>query len=398
MIESGTLGPKGHVQVVVPGKTESYGSQEDPQEEAEIPHCTLKMFPEETLHCVEWARDKFGKIFTQKPKSLLKLLDDPNVKPISSQEKKNLREAVHFLRKKPLNFDDCLVYARKKFQKYFVNDIHQLVYTYPLDHKTKQGTLFWTLPKRPPTPLEFTKDDDLYCNFISAFACLWGSIWGVPIPKDSRKVERKKEMGGRGSEVKVEKWIANEKKAKDIAHSVEKEEKEENKEEEAVEKEDDYEGYGEELLKLSKEIDKKNIKAEEFEKDNDENFHIDFIFSLANCRARNYKLDAMDWVTVKIKAGRIIPALATTTAAIAGLQTIELVKLIKECKVEDMKNAFLNLAVPVMQLSEPGSAPVVKLSENLKVRNIKNFQISMDESFIIYNFINILMFALSIIK
>ncbi len=25
MIESGTLGPKGHVQVVVPGKTESYG-------------------------------------------------------------------------------------------------------------------------------------------------------------------------------------------------------------------------------------------------------------------------------------------------------------------------------------------------------------------------------------
>jgi hypothetical protein len=30
----------------------------------EIPHCTLKMFPEETLHCVEWARDIFGKMFT----------------------------------------------------------------------------------------------------------------------------------------------------------------------------------------------------------------------------------------------------------------------------------------------------------------------------------------------
>ena len=332
------------------------------------------------MHCVEWARDKFANIFTQKPKSLLKLLEESNLKPTSSQEKKSLREAVHFLRKKPLNFDDCIVYARKKFQKYFVNDIHQLVYTYPLDHKTKQGTLFWSLPKRPPTPLEFNKEDSLYCNFITAFACLWGNIWGIPIPKDSRKEERKKEMGARGSEVKVEKWVANDKKAKDIAQSVEKEEKEENKEEnkeEVVEKEEDYEGFGEELLKLSKEIDKKNIRAEEFEKDNDENFHIDFIFSLANCRARNYKLDPMDWVTVKIKAGRIIPALATTTAAIAGLQTIELVKLIKECKVEDMKNAFLNLAVPVMQLSEPGSAPIVKLSENLKVKNFKKIRINL---------------------
>jgi hypothetical protein len=40
---------------------------------------------------------------------------------------------------------------------------------------------------------------------------------------------------------------------------------------------------------------------------------------MANCRSLNYKLDEMDWLTVKIKAGRIIPALATTTAAIAGL-------------------------------------------------------------------------------
>lgn len=30
LIESGTLGPKGHVQVVIPFKTESYGSQNDP--------------------------------------------------------------------------------------------------------------------------------------------------------------------------------------------------------------------------------------------------------------------------------------------------------------------------------------------------------------------------------
>jgi hypothetical protein len=39
------------------------------------------MFPEETLHCVEWAREKFGKLFTLKPKSAVKIIEDPSYKP-----------------------------------------------------------------------------------------------------------------------------------------------------------------------------------------------------------------------------------------------------------------------------------------------------------------------------
>ena len=75
LLESGTLGPKGHVQCIIPFKTESYGSTNDPVEEGgDIPYCTLKMFPEETFHCVEFARDKFGKLFTLFPKSATKIL------------------------------------------------------------------------------------------------------------------------------------------------------------------------------------------------------------------------------------------------------------------------------------------------------------------------------------
>ncbi len=37
LLESGTLGPKGHVQVIIPDKTESYESLKDPQEEGDIP-------------------------------------------------------------------------------------------------------------------------------------------------------------------------------------------------------------------------------------------------------------------------------------------------------------------------------------------------------------------------
>ena len=52
LLESGTLGPKGHVQVILPFKTESYGSQRDPPEK-DVPFCTLKSFPNLIEHCIE---------------------------------------------------------------------------------------------------------------------------------------------------------------------------------------------------------------------------------------------------------------------------------------------------------------------------------------------------------
>ena len=96
------------------------------------------------------------------------------------------------------------------------------------------------------------------------------------------------------------------------------------------------------------------ITPEEFEKDEDSNGHIDLIYSMAHLRVQNYKLEPMDWITTKLKAGRITPALSTTTSCIAALQTIELIKYLKGCTVEEMRNSFINLAVPIVQTGEPG--------------------------------------------
>jgi len=42
------------------------------------------MFPEETIHCVEWARDHFSKMFTIKPKSAINLLEEgENINPVA---------------------------------------------------------------------------------------------------------------------------------------------------------------------------------------------------------------------------------------------------------------------------------------------------------------------------
>lgn len=52
---------------------------------------------------------------------------------------------------KPNNFDDAVSTATHEFYRFYRNDIKQLLYTYPLDAKGKDGKDFWKLPKRPPT-------------------------------------------------------------------------------------------------------------------------------------------------------------------------------------------------------------------------------------------------------
>merc|ERR1712087_329474 len=99
----------------------------------------------------------------------------------------------------------------------------------------------------------------------------------------------------------------------------------------------------------------KALTPAEFEKDDDTNFHIAFISASANLRARNYNIAEVDFFKVKMIAGKIIPAIATTTAMATGLVSAELLKLVtlKSRKMEDFKNSFVNLALPLWVISEP---------------------------------------------
>ena len=390
LLESGTLGPKGHVQVVVPFKTESYGSQNDPEVSNDIPQCTLKMFPEEAIHCVEWAKDQFGKKFTQLPKAINKRIEEAK-NGIENNDIKLTKKVLKWLKKLPKSFDDCLKIARDKYNKVFVLNIKQLIYSYPLDKKDKNGKLFWTLPKRPPIPLQYSLDDQLCIDFISAYACLLANMFNIKIPyKYPRDINSKKVMISKTKNMKVEEFVPNDLKAKELENEIESSDKEEKEEKgenanKIILEEDDkieYENpnkiieekeeilYDKELTNLMKDNNlgynkMKPLTSVEFEKDDDSNYQIDIIYAMSALRCQNYKLEIMDWMTVKIKAGRIIPALATTTSCIAGLQTIELVKIAKNSPIEEYRNSFLNLAIPLLQSSEPGACSRNKIGENL---------------------------------
>jgi ubiquitin-activating enzyme E1 len=66
----------------------------------------------------------------------------------------------------------------------------------------------------------------------------------------------------------------------------------------------------------------------DFEKDDDTNQHMDFIVAASNLRAANYEIPPADRHKSKLIAGKIIPAIATTTSVVAGLVTLELYKLV----------------------------------------------------------------------
>ena len=75
-------------------------------------------------------------------------------------------------------------------------------------------------------------------------------------------------------------------------------------------------------------IEKAKILCAEFEKDDDTNFHIDFIHAVSCLRARNYKITECDHGKTKMIAGKIIPAIATTTAMITGVVGVEMYKFV----------------------------------------------------------------------
>ena len=182
LLESGTLGAKGNVQVVVPRLTESYGSSRDPPEKS-IPVCTLKNFPNEISHCIQWSRDVFEGLFKQSAEDVNAYLSQPDYLAALERQPGVRRTTLDAIRAnlvdKPLTLEACVVWARLKFEENFSNSISQLLYNFPLDMTTSSGAPFWSGPKRPPQVMKFDVNDPLHMDFIVAAANLRAHNYGL---------------------------------------------------------------------------------------------------------------------------------------------------------------------------------------------------------------------------
>ncbi len=79
LLESGTLGTKCNVQVIVPYLTASYadGPKDASSDTDNIPMCTLRNFPSLIEHCIEWARAQFEDLFVVPFQEVASFVKDP---------------------------------------------------------------------------------------------------------------------------------------------------------------------------------------------------------------------------------------------------------------------------------------------------------------------------------
>ncbi|KAI4291892.1 ubiquitin-activating enzyme E1 [Pancytospora philotis] len=298
LVDSGTLGTKGHVQVVVPFATESYSATVDTAD-ASIPMCTIKSYPSSIEHTIEWALGEFKTHFEQE------------IEPIK-------------------NTEDCIKTALGMFVNQFSTQIQNLLSTFPADHITKEGVPFWAPPKRPPTPISFNVNDKTHLLFIHSCANLYATCYGI-------------------SHISKDKILA----------------------------------YIDNVFSLSEpspiRFDENSSSSTTlptpmpiiYDKDS---WHADFIYACANLRARNYKIKERSKLFIRGISGKIIPAIATTTAVVSGLAVMEMIKyaLGKELNVQSddtLKNSFLDLGMPFLVLTDP--IPPRKLYYDCKDESIE---------------------------
>ncbi|CEO94323.1 hypothetical protein PBRA_000108 [Plasmodiophora brassicae] len=374
LLESGTLGTKANCETVIPFQTQSYSEQKE-QEEDSIPMCTLRNFPHFTEHCIEWARAQFSDWFADLPAEVNCLITDRNEYFGKLSKEGNAGVQVAALRRvldiidtlhggSP-SFETAVQLACVKFQEHFRNRILDLIHAFPevnppvdvpilgcsLNHIFKDARKvdsesgadlgpFWTGEKRFPRATELDVSNPLHVDFIVAASNIYAAIFKLAPIRDRDAI------ASMASHFTPSVW----KPKTDVSIQVD---------DSAPQPAHDDDDESEELESLKAKVNQINFSKvselvpADFEKDDDSNFHIDFITAASNLRSWNYRIKEATRHTCKMIAGKIIPALATTTAMITGLVCLELYKVVLGLKADKMANANVNLAVNSFQSFAP---------------------------------------------
>lgn len=280
LIESGTTGFNGQVQVIIKGKSECYdcNTKEVPKS---FPVCTIRSTPSQPIHCIVWAKsylftELYGISEEESP------VFDHSEDSENANEIENLKQEAEALK----NIRDSMGtsdFAQNLFRKVFWDDIKRL----------QSMENMWRDRKRP-YPLDFESlrratsfiTTDMLAVIAKVDQRVWNDLENFIVFVDSlRRLNKRYQQA------------------------------------QAAAKEN-----GSPPAVLS------------FDKDDEDT--LDFVTTAANFRSSIFGMPYKSKFEVKQMAGNIIPAIATTNAMVAGLCVLQAIKVIKG-NLEKAKMIFL---------------------------------------------------------
>ncbi|KAG7205366.1 hypothetical protein KM043_007366 [Ampulex compressa] len=301
LIESGTAGYEGQVELIKKGLSQCYECTPKAAQKT-FPGCTIRNTPSEPIHCIVWAKHLFKQLFGEEDPDQDVSPDtaDPEAASTAgegalhaeSNDKGNVNRVSTRTWAQSCNYD-----PEKLFMKLFHDDIKYLL---SMDNLWKK--------RRPPTPLSWAELPD-------------------GVPGCSKEVN---EPGLKDQQ----RWSIS-KCGSVFVDSIKNLRKE---------------------LKISQEKSPNNHLIW----DKDDQNAMDFVAACANIRAYIFGIPQKTKFDIKSMAGNIIPAIATTNAIIAGLVVLHAFRILennfKACRSVYLRlkmNHRNQLLVPEKNLNPP---------------------------------------------
>lgn len=283
LIESGTAGYEGQVELIKKGLSQCYECTPKAAQKT-FPGCTIRNTPSDPIHCIVWAKHLFNQLFGEED-------PDQDVSPDTEDPEATDTAAQGSLESKANgegNIDrvstrswaqSCEYDPKKLFTKFFHDDIKYLL---SMDNLWKK--------RRPPTPLDWSNLPD-----------------GVP-----------------GSSKEVAEPTLKDQQRWSIAKC--------------------GNIFSEALQNLSKTLKVSQEKSvnNHLVWDKDDQDAMDFVAACANIRAYIFGIPQKTRFDIKSMAGNIIPAIATTNAIIAGLVVLHAFYIL-ENKLKECRSVYLRL-------------------------------------------------------
>jgi ubiquitin-activating enzyme E1 len=406
LLESGTMGTGFNVDVVVPHMTKSYKDGGEADEGGGVPMCTLRNFPHLIDHCIEWSRAQLEDMFAVPAAQAATFLENAEeyvakkkattIDDTSRQRHTKIQQALDMLTKvkatleiaagKP-TIEVCVEMAWNSFHQMFRDKINDLTSMFPKDAKDKAGNDFWSGHRKYPSSAEYDSENPLHVAYMINATNLYASMLAL----ESHPVKPPPEV------VLEQRWCAQFREPKWLNGIVSKLAVPEYKKGKVGDLTGDEDGAAaeadtgnpteelnaifDELLELAKQLDGATLIPADFEKDDDDNFHIDFITACSNLRAFNYQIPAAPRDKCKVIAGKIIPAIATTTASVCGLVMLEMFKMLQHKPVEAMQNGNCDIGSNVYNFFEAMPPARIQMRTELNKEMVKVALINYPDQF-----------------